>query len=115
YPGAFHHRRIFPQPCETDPRTLCPAPRILYRTIPKMAGRLFRSGSNAGRFALHRLAAAQRRLSVIHACSSGDWRLAPASFFLLYSGSVGSGIRFWIRGLVASANRTRFGKTSIGG
>src|SRR6266487_6550678 len=68
YPGAFHHRRIFPQPCETDPRTLCPATRILYRTIPKMAGRLFRSGSNAGRFAFHRLAAAQGRFTVLHAC-----------------------------------------------
>src|SRR5947207_15656568 len=24
YPGAFHHRRILPQPCETDARTSNP-------------------------------------------------------------------------------------------
>src|SRR5437667_393418 len=27
YPGAFHHRRILPQPCETDARTSNPTAR----------------------------------------------------------------------------------------
>src|SRR5262249_14998649 len=80
-----------------------------------MAGRLFGFGSDASRFALHRLAAARGRFPVIHACSRANRHLAPPSFFLLHQGSVGSGIRLWICGLVTSANSTRFGKTSIGG
>src|SRR5262245_40949819 len=53
---------------------------------------------------LHRLAATRGRFPVIHARSRANRHLGPPSFFLLYQGSVGSGIRLWICGLVASAN-----------
>jgi len=50
----------------------------------KWLGGLFRSGSNAGRFALRRLAATQGRFSVIHTCSRANRRLAPPlSFFCI--------------------------------
>jgi len=78
--ARFMTEGFFPKPCETDPRTLCPATRILYRTIPKMAGRLFRSGSDAGRFALHRLAAARGRFPVIHGVLASKPASGPALF-----------------------------------